>query len=158
MKQLIAQINDETGEAFNDEVADALKQEGAKVWSRVDRIGDLTLPDPDIDVLAVYPGRSTIDLIECKDLAQARTPRELSNQVERLFRTTDGQEAAVDRHVKRVKWFRNNLTRILKELGLDTKTRWRIRGLIVVDHEPFGKYFHKSSLPVIRFADLKERP
>jgi hypothetical protein len=91
---VLAEINDRKGKDFNDRVADYFLSPGNIVERRVKKIGQLRLRGPsgdlgDLDVLVAMPARRLLRIIECKNLAGARTPFEMSNEVDELFRGSD---------------------------------------------------------------------
>lgn len=73
---------------LNGTVAELLKRDGRIVESRYRKFGPLKMPRElgEIDVLVIDPAKRQVTAIECKDLALARTPQELSNQLEGLMR------------------------------------------------------------------------
>ena len=76
----MGEVAHRAGEAFNDRVADVLERYPRLVVKRrLKKLGTQRVPG-DIDVLVASTKRRTLFLIECKDLALCRTPREFANQ------------------------------------------------------------------------------
>jgi hypothetical protein len=159
MIRLMGKLCNEQGEVFNNQVADILEQiPGVKVQRRVKKIGQLTIATPrgklgDIDVLVIDQGRLLLEVIECKDLALARTPYELQFELKNLFQ---GNNPIIVRHQRRVDWVRNHLADILKWAGVDDNNNWRVESLIVVDEELFTPYLQQSPVQIVAFQQLKE--
>jgi hypothetical protein len=85
MKALVSRYANREGEAFNDEVADCIAENPAfVVYRRVKKIGTgkaAIQPPGDIDVLVIDAARTRIYVLECKNLAYARTPFELAAEL-----------------------------------------------------------------------------
>jgi hypothetical protein len=78
-----------------------LKRDGRIVEPRKRAFGSLKMPRElgDLDVLVIDPAKHRATVIECKDLALARTPQELATQLEALTGTAEeSQGAAMARH------------------------------------------------------------
>ena len=86
MKALISRLNSDAAEAFNDGVADTVEDKPDLIVNRrvkkAGRLRGADGPPGDIDVLAANRSRRRLFVIECKDLALARTPREMSQQLD----------------------------------------------------------------------------
>ena len=91
----------------------------------------------DIDVLAAAPDSRLIFTIEAKCFALAKTPVELANERDELFGDLAGKSGAVGRHLERTKWLQDNLTDVLRELGIKDSNLdpWQIRPLMVLDSD-----------------------
>lgn len=165
MKNLISELQDRDAEAFNDRVAEFYEMKSAwTVQRRVKKIAGRRIErEPgqelgDIDVLAVDPQTRTLWAIEVKDLAYARTPAELANELENIFQTKGKKRASVDKHQERVAWLRENLILTLEWLGVSppvARKRWKVEPLLVVDHELQSPYIAQSSVPVTPYRDLE---
>src|SRR5437762_14304114 len=129
MRQVMRELNHEQGDAFNDKVADGFVKTGLwRVRRRVKKIRSATGtigPPGDIDVLAANQRTHLLYVIECKDLALARTPRELANELVALFEGEGGEMSAMEKHRARVVWVREHSDDILTLLGFSPKDRWR---------------------------------
>lgn len=151
MKQAMGTLSHQAGEAFNDEVADILMDNPTLfVKRRVKEIGDLP---GDIDVLVADPQRRRLGILECKDFAMARTPREIVHELEKLFEGKHGKKTMTE---KRADWARAHVGDLLRYLGLETTNaqRWRVEPLIVTSEELFSPYLRKSTIPVVSLQKL----
>ena len=163
MKRAISLARTEDAETFNDTVADLMEEDGRlRVRRRVRRIGKVRIGGPDddlgdIDVLVANAALHRMLLIECKDLAVARTPRELANELETLFHGARGRESVVDRQQRRSAWVEEHIGQVLAFLDLPRGGRWQVRPIIVVDEEMFSPHLFRSPIPVISFHEFKER-
>lgn len=151
MKQAMGTMAHQAGEAFNDAVADTIMGNPALlVKRRVKDIGDLP---GDIDVLVADPQRRRLGILECKDFAMARTPREIVHELEKLFEGKHGEKNMTE---KRADWARAHVGDLLTYLGLDATQakRWRVEPLIVVSEELISPYLRTSTIPVISLQKL----
>lgn len=161
MTRLMGEFNRRRGSEFNDTVAELFAQKpDLIVRSRVKRVGALRLQGPqgdlgDIDVLVADPKRRHLMPIECKDLALARTPYEMSSEITNLFRGTPVKKSIVDLHQRRVQWIREHLPDVLAWIGINDSRRWKLRPLIVVDQELFTPYLQSSPIPIMSIETLK---
>ena len=99
MRGAMSASNDRRGKEFNDEVASVLGKDTKRVVrSRATTFGSLRLPKEfgDIDVLAVDEAEHVVRVIECKDLALARTPDELSNQLTAMLPRSGHEDGSSD--------------------------------------------------------------
>ncbi len=152
MKQVMGAILHREGEAFNDAVVEVLKGNPELiVVPRVKGIGDLP---GDIDVLVADPARRRLGILECKDFAMARTPREIAHELEKLFEGRHGEKTMIE---KRADWARGHVGDLLNRLGLDgarNANRWRVEPLIVVSQELLSPYLRRSPIPVVSLQKL----
>ena len=151
MRSAMAELNDERGTHFNNSIAELLARDGRIVEARKSKFGDLRMPKDlgDIDVLVVEKVNRRIAVIECKDLALARTPQELSNQLEGLTRgTVPSQGAATTRHARRVKWVHDNLPNLLAHFGIGDVEDWQVKGMLVVDEPLFASHLRNIGMEV----------
>ena len=110
----------------------------------------------DIDVLAFDSSRRIIHALECKDLAGARTPAELANELEETFSREGSGRSAADTHLERTQWIVENLSTVLGFLGLNEVDGWRVQGRIVVDTEVLSPHVYNCRLPVSTYESLAE--
>ncbi|PYS91705.1 MAG: hypothetical protein DMF64_11520 [Acidobacteria bacterium] len=114
MREVMGEINVKRGDAFNNRVADMLEANTKLVVRRkVKRIGRLPLAMPsrplgDIDVLVADRRRRRLMPIECKDLAVARTPHEMDNEITNLFHGHGRRKSYIEKHQNRVRWLQDN--------------------------------------------------
>lgn len=165
MRALIGRLRNEDGRQFNKSVTELFeRQAGLIVRSQVKKIGRLRIERRrgedlgDIDVLVADPADRRLRAVEAKDLAIARTPAELSNELAETFQSSDGHQAAIDRHAERVDWLREHLADVLDWLGLgdEDPTAWTVEGLLVLDIELMSSYLVDPPLPVITYRELRE--
>ena len=126
---------------------------------RVGKIGSLRLKGPkgdlgDIDTLVVDRVAKRIKPVECKDLARARAPHEMANEIANLFLGQNGKASFVEKHQRRVDWLREHIGEVLDWLQLSRDGDWQVEPLIVVDQELMTPYLYASPIRVIAFAEL----
>jgi len=160
LKAAFGKLTNERGRRFNDEVEALVRQAGySEVKSQVKKIAGLSIAGPqgtfgDIDVFVVDRDRRRLLLIECKDLASARTPAELHNEMQTLLWGTDKKKSIIGLHVRRAQWFEEHRTRVLEHLDVDHPEQWTVVPLVVVDTELMAASFAESQLPVIPVHQL----
>ncbi len=163
MRKLIGEMHNRDGEEFNDLVADVYETfPGWLVKRRVKGIAGLRIQREsgqdlgDIDVLAADPKKRVVWAIEAKGLAFARNPAELANELKNTFQTSGEKRSAVNKHLERVVWLRENLVSVLDLLEIPDsgRKRWVVEPLIVVDHELQSPYFARSPIPVVPMREL----
>lgn len=154
MRVLLGKIHTEQGTAFNAEVAAIFDgRANIIVRTQVRKIGSARIGTPgpelgDIDVLVVIPQKRKIIAIECKDLAIARTPREMANELAELF-VGDGRKApVVMRHLARCEWFKQHLTEALVTFGIELHGKWKVEPIMVVSDEMFTPHLYAPPFPV----------
>lgn len=162
MRSLMGEFNSERGELFNDQVADLFERlPDVKVLRRVKKItgpaGSLR-PPGDIDVLIAQAKKRRLLVVECKDLAVGCAPHELQSELTKLFEGEGGKPSAIERHIRRTDWVRQNLTKVFQWLGLnDVGKRWKVDSLIIVDHELVTPYLKRVKVPIISYAELEKK-
>jgi hypothetical protein len=159
MRQLMSTIRMKQGNAFNDRVADIFKQNtDLIVHTRVKKVGKLR-PPGDIDILLADPKKRRLGMLECKDFTLARNPREIDNELKKLFEGKHGKKSMIE---QRAYWASANVEQILNWLqvdGVGKASKWRVEPLIVVSQELLSPYLKKSLIPVISLQKLiKEKP
>jgi hypothetical protein len=161
MKRAISNFRRRETNAFNDLVAGLFEgAENVKVRRRLRKIGAVRIGGADrdlgdIDVLAANARTGSLLVIECKDLEVARTPQELANELETLFKGTRSNEAAATRHQLRAVWVTENLQLALNYLSLPAGRRWKVKALVAVDEELFSAHLYPSPVPVMSYHHLK---
>jgi hypothetical protein len=165
MKNLISSLHHQRSERFNDAVADYFAADARlTVKRRVKKIAGRRIQRRsgqdlgDIDVLVVDPSRRILWAIETKDLAFARTPAELANELKTTFAMGDRKPTAAERHLERTAWLRENLASVLISLGFSASVarRWRVEPLIIVDHELRSPYVTGCPVPVVSYLELQQ--
>lgn len=153
MRGFIGRINKESGDAFNDRVANRLLEHGGLVIkARVKKVKGIPPPPGDIDVLAFDVPRKRVFVIECKDLAFARTPREYSQELDGLFNPSV-ENCTLRKHLRRVRWLRDHLAQVLEFFEIEGRGKWKIEPVLVLDHHPISARLVKAPL---RVFDLDE--
>jgi hypothetical protein len=159
MRSFMNRLRDEQGEEFNKKVTDFFRSlEGLSVESRVKKIGslrDLQYHLGDVDVLVGDSRRRRILVVECKDLSAARTPYEMSHEINELFVGVEGKKSIVDKHQARTDWIKKNLNEVLRFLKLSSDGRWAVLPLIVVDQPLPGSYIRPSQITVLSLEEIR---
>lgn len=157
MKNFISSVTNRQGTHFNNQVAELFAYPALEVRKRVNKIPDTTGLDNvgDLDVLVADSSRKRLDVIECKDLSNARTPHERKLEIENLLGSERIQNPIALRHGKRIGWVKQNLQAILKWLGIGDAKGWKVDGFIVVDHPLMAPYLRQMPIRVIPFAELE---
>jgi len=159
MRKLMGEANDESGEAFNQFVADQLaKNEKLIVVKKATRFGSSQMPPElgDVDVLVIDSRRKKLIPIECKDLSIARTAHDMANEVRSLFHGHGHKKSYVEKHERRVSWLKAHIDEVLRSFGIDSAKKWKIQPLIVVSRELMTPYLHSSPMRVISYEQLVE--
>ena len=163
MRRLMSEMNNLRGNSFTDAVADRL--EGVTdlvVRRRVKQMGGIPLSDQvgnlgDIDVLVVNRRLRVAILVECKDLALARTPAEMSTEVKRLTGRKPTTSSIDKIQERRAVWFRKNLTTCLESLGLKPTKGWRVEPVVAVRQESAVPFLTRVNTPVLTVSELVAR-
>jgi hypothetical protein len=160
MKGLVSRYANREGEAFNDEVADRLAEKPALVvHRRLKKIGmgkSSIQPPGDIDVLVVDEERGRIYVLECKNLAFARTPFELAAELRALTETMPQHRSMIEKHQRRVAWLKANLDAVLAWAKLDPANKWEVHSGVVVDEHAMSPKLQNVGEPVFSLDELKE--
>jgi len=157
MRKLMGEANDESGEAFNQLVAEQLAEnEKLIIGKKVTRFGSCRLPQEfgDVDVLVIDSRRKKLIAIECKDLSIGRTAHDMANEISSLFHGHGHKKSYVEKHERRAVWLKANINDVLSSFGINSAKRWKIEPLIVVSRELMAPYLHKSPVRVISYEDL----
>jgi hypothetical protein len=157
MRKLMGEANDESGEAFNQLVAEQLaKNEKLVIAKKVKRFGDYELPLElgDFDVLVIDYRRKKLIPIECKDLSIARTAHDMANEIRSLFHGHGHKKSYVQKHENRVSWLKANIENVLRGFGITSAKKWKIEPLMVVSRELMTPYLHNSPIRMISYEQL----
>ncbi|MEO8285009.1 MAG: hypothetical protein ABI670_01065 [Chloroflexota bacterium] len=158
MRRLLGRVNKEAGSAFNDEVANLFRKvPNLVVRTRVGKSAGIGYPEErlgDIDILVADPRRRTIKLVECKDLAIARTAHEMALERKALFEGRATKLSAVEKQVVRAQWVRQNLLGVLSWLGLDAAGEWSVEPFIIVNMELITAYLVQPAVSVLSMEEL----
>jgi hypothetical protein len=146
--------------AYEQQVAAVLRGvPGARVKTRVTHIGSVEIAGPqgplgDIDVLAAFPSHNVIILVEANNFNGARTPAELKNEIDSLFK---GEKSTVSKHSRRVAWIKKNLPIVLSWLGdggLNGADSWQVSGVVVSSTQLLSPLVHTAAMRVSTFQEV----
>ncbi len=158
MQQAIGKAAESNGARFNHAIADLFRaQPHLVVRDRIEKFDGLSLASAsgtlgDVDVLVADPRARRLRAYECKDLSVSRTPSEVHNE---LADFSGSDKSIVAKHTRRVEWLREHLTSVLKELGVPSKGKWDVRGIIVVDEELVSPFLVDLPMSVMSIADVE---
>lgn len=161
MRRVIGEFNRARGDRFNAKVATLFNEKsGLVVRTKVKKIGSLRMFDEqgdlgDIDVLVAEKSLKRLLVIECKDLALARTSFEMSCEIKNLFEGSNHKKSIIQNHERKITWVRKNLQQVLTWLGINSAD-WKVEPLIVVDREMFTPYLKQSTIPIVAIEKLKD--
>jgi len=141
-------------------VADRLEVK-PKLWvrRRLKKIGrgkTAILPPGDIDVLVIDVSRTSIYVLECKNLAFARTPFELAAELRALTESTEHSRSLIAKHQRRVVWLKEHLDRVIEWANLDPSKTWLVHSAVVVDEHAVSPKLQDVGEPVFSIEDLRE--
>jgi hypothetical protein len=160
MKALVSRHANREGEAFNDRVADRLAAKTELVVHRqLRKIGTgkgSIQPPGDIDVLVIDEERDRIYVLECKNLAFARTPFELAAELRALTETTPQRRSMIEKHQRRLVWLKANLDTVVAWAKLDPATDWEVLSAVVVDEHAMSPKLQDVGEPVFSLDELRE--
>jgi hypothetical protein len=163
MQQLMGRRSHAAGRAFTSRVAsDIARRPELIVRKEVKSIGSLRLerdsgqPLGDIDVLVADPISRRLWSIEVKNLAVARTPAELHNEIAEILKSSDGPKAATEIHTERTRWLQQHLRQALLWMGIDTVEggRWSVHPLMVTQRDLFSAQVVRTRIPVLAYRHL----
>ena len=160
MKALVSRHANREGGAFNDHVADRLAEKTALVVHRqLKKIGTgkgSIQPPGDIDVMVIDEERGRIYVLECKNLAFARTPFELAAELRALTETTPQRRSMIEKHQRRVVWLKANLDTVVAWAKLDPATHWEVLSAVVVDEHAMSPKLQDVGESVFSLDELRE--
>lgn len=161
MQQCISQARGAINQGFARAVSVRLQQLGITTRLSVNKIAGRRIADEsgkdlgDIDVLGVHAASRTLIAIEAKDFEIARTPSELSSELEKLFTGKKGKKSTVELHSRRLDWLRHNVHAVVQDLVGDPNPQsWTVVGAIVTSDPLVTPLSVSSTLPVIPCEDL----
>lgn len=156
LESFMGKIHRDVGKEFNSYVASKLKQQSSDliVEEEQKKIGKRRLQKDgkdlgDIDILVISKKKKNIFVLECKDLAIARNPHEMANEIQTLIRGTSNNASTIEKHSKRTNWVKENLNYIKDFYDLKPRGNWQIFSYIVVDEEMFTPHLEKTSMEII---------
>ncbi|MFN8531951.1 MAG: hypothetical protein U0556_00185 [Dehalococcoidia bacterium] len=160
MRKFISRLRNQQSDEFNARVASLFRAiSHLVVREKVDKVDRLRIRADghdlgDIDVLVADPIHRRLFAIECKDLAAARTPAEMENQLTELLGKNDDDNSKAIRHQRRTSWLTSHLSEVLRWLGCESSGKWVVKPYIVVDEEVFSPYLRRSQVEVVPFENL----
>lgn len=161
MKKCIGVVRHKITEGFNDFVAARLSEvAGVSVHPRAKKFGRLRIEAGrgkdlgDVDVLVLDLANRSLIAVETKDFEVARTPAELSNEVDKLF---EGEGSALVHHMQRVSWLKINMPHVLRHYGINSSANWTVEGVIVVSEPLVSSAMRSSSIPVLTLDEMIAR-
>lgn len=159
MRSLLAGFGDKTGKDFNDAVYQHLQKiPQLVVKKRIKKVNRLRTSNlGDIDVLCVDPKNRTVWVIECKCMALARTPYEISNEIKNLTISTPKSDSILKKSEALTAWVDKNIDEIMTWLGIENSLPWRVRPLIVVDSPSITQWLRRMPIPIVSFDRLKDQ-
>ncbi|MEX1208765.1 MAG: hypothetical protein WEE36_09245 [Acidimicrobiia bacterium] len=149
MKRYITSVRQAGNDAFRGDVAEFFRGLGySDVREDVKKFGQFRLRRPngedlgDVDVLVIDRARKVLLATEVKDFEFARTPAELSHELDKLL---DGPRSAAHHHGERLDAIKRDLPRLLEGLDAsDSDEDWEVRGLIVTSADLITSRFPKA--------------
>lgn len=160
MKALVSRHANREGESFNDEVADLLETKPTLIVKRrLKKVGKgktAIHPPGDIDVLVIDVQRAKIYVLECKNLAFARTPFELAAELRALTESTETSRSMIAKHQRRVEWLREHLDEFVAWAELDATQQWTVGSAVVVDEHAMSPKLKDVGEAVLSLDDLQQ--
>lgn len=160
LRQSISRAANVRGTLFNSEVGRELSMiRRMIVRLNIEGFGQFLLADErgklgDIDVLCIDPKERNVWLLECKDFSGARTPCELSNEIQGLF----APGGYIDKHLTRSDWVKSHLPQVLREFGQRGSTRhWKVRSRIITDRPLFSPLLRRSQIEIEPWVRFRRR-
>ena len=161
LQQVIGRWRERESEAFEESVAHIITEmTGVPAKVRLRKVGKRRIVADgqdlgDVDVLAVIPGKRVLLLIECKDLALARTPAEIQHQLEELVHGSSDESSKIEKHLARTQWVKNNLDEVLmKCFSIQRKGTWKVEPILVSDSELHAPHIVRIPFPVLSIERL----
>jgi len=98
----------------------------------------------DIDILIIDLKNHVVYSLECKSMSPSRNGKEMVEELSKLF---SGDDAWVDKHIKRDEWLKANLDKVGKEYGVDL-SGFEVKSFFVTDEEMVAPHVKKGLLPM----------
>jgi len=159
MRSLLGSIRQADNIAFEETSRSHLESAGFPITRRgadkfsgkrmISELGDLG----DIDALGLDPSRKILVLVEAKDFELARTPVELSSEVDALL---IGPKSAAAKIGRRRDWILSNLGLVLREFELPLESGWSVHPVIVTSRKLVGPRVVDSDVRAISIDALGE--
>ncbi|GAB2476128.1 hypothetical protein GCM10027030_07900 [Luteococcus sediminum] len=161
MKACISNVRTQINADFAHAVAKEARAQGAEVKESVKKLNGQRIVGPtnqdlgDVDILAWDERAHVAYAIEAKDFELARTPNELSMEMQKIFSGKKGKKTTEQLHYERVEWLKTHSEDIRTAFGCDcTRLDVRVVGAIVTSETLVTPFMAHSRYPVIALADL----
>jgi hypothetical protein len=143
------------GDEFEDQVAAELGKADFMITQRV-FMRQLGAPKElgEIDVIAFDSKTAVVWVIECKNLREAGTIKEIAEQLGKCTGRDDVRGDIVYKHVRRMEWLKGNIGTLTKLLRVNDKVELRDR--IVTSRVVPMKFRHRSIYPSNRWIAFNE--
>ncbi|PWI48076.1 hypothetical protein CEE45_08610 [Candidatus Heimdallarchaeota archaeon B3_Heim] len=109
----------------------------------------------DIDILSIDHDTNVIYVIECKNINMGRSPREISNEIDRFIGTDEEGDSWIQKHSKRMDWLEENFDTISSRFNLSDEPI--LRSVIVISEEILSGFLREFSFPFMSFSTLKRK-
>jgi hypothetical protein len=159
LRAALGAVGSEAGHEFEERTDGLIKAAGMKAIVACTSIGGDSLHHTeqgdlgDIDVLACDPGRRTIWVVECKDLAGAITTSDFVDEMTEHFGA--GDATTVDRLSARVNWVAKRKAAALTAFGQDDSgKRWKSLGVFVTGVPVIAPYITDVPFPIVPIDEL----
>ena len=149
MISLKGKISDQRGKSYNLHLANKIKSKTHfLVKASATRFNGIEMQRAngeaigDVDVAILAPLTKTFFPVEAKSLTVAKTPSEVRNEFDSLFRDTEDKICAVSHHLERIEWLKHHIKDVLEEFGIDPNDApsWTIKPILVLDKNLLSKY------------------
>jgi len=100
--------------------------------------------------------RGRIYVLECKNLAFARTPFELAAELRALTETTPQHRSIIKKDQRRVDWLKENLQAVLAWAKLAPTKQWEVHSAVVVDEHAMSPKLQDVGESVFALDELQE--
>lgn len=98
----------------------------------------------DVDVLVIDVANKIVYSLECKSMSPSRNGKEMVEELSKLF---EGDDAWVDKHIKREQWLKTNLDKLGAAYKTDL-TGFKVKSFFVTDEEMVTPHVKKGTLPM----------
>lgn len=161
MKAELQRNRNAKGRAFEALVSDHMREAGlTRLRTGLKKVGKYDFRNiegrdiGDIDAIGIDETNKKIYVVEAKDFEVARTPAELSNEIQNLL---VGDKSALVRLGQRADWVRNHVSPTLTELGMTSaQGKWQVCPLIVVDERLLSAHISEAEVPILEASELAE--
>ncbi len=162
LKEFFGKVKNKRGRKFEDEVVTHLKNHSSEEWlihgPREDIAPDKKLNAEknygDVDIFIFNRERKYAYIIDCKNLLDARTPREIDQELKRLVYSP---RSDIFKHLERFKWLSENWEQVISLYGL-VDGEWKLVPYMMF-RSPIPTTIIKKSndlkLETVSFSEIK---